>query len=204
VELHEALTQITHIRAQMARSEVFRGFRAVPVAFSGLLALAAAGFQAAWVADPVREISSYLVLWVSVALVSLAATGTEMVLRSRRSSSPLRREITWLTIEQFLPSVAAGALMTFVIVSSAPKSVWLLPGLWQVLFSLGIFASHRLLPRPIFWVAVFYMLCGTLCLAMGKESFALAPLAMGIPFGVGQLAAAAVLYWTLERGHEPT
>lgn len=202
MELHEALTQITHIRAQMARSEVFRGFRAVPVAFSGVLALAAAGCQAAWIADPLREISSYLVLWVSVALVSVAATGTEMVWRSRRSSSALRREITWLTIEQFLPSVAAGALITSVIVTSAPQSAWMLPGLWQVLFSLGIFASHRLLPRQIFWVAVFYMACGIVCLASAKESFALAPLAMGIPFGAGQLAAAAVLYWTLERGHE--
>lgn len=204
MELHEALTQITQIRALMARSEVFRGFRAVPVAFSGILALAAAGFQAVWIVDPVRDITSYLVLWVCVALVSLAATGTEMVMRSRRSNSALRREITWLTVEQFLPSVLAGALITFVIVSSSPGSIWMLPGLWQVLFSLGIFASYRLLPRPIFWVAVFYMVCGILCLASAKESFALAPLAMGVPFGVGQLAAAAVLYWTLERNHEPT
>lgn len=204
MELHEALTQITQIRAQMARSEVFRGFRAVPVAMSGLLALGAAGLQRAWIADPSRQISSYLALWVGVALVSLAATGTEMVLRSRRSSSALRREITWLTIEQFLPSVVAGALITFVIVSSAPQSLWMLPGLWQVLFSLGIFASYRLLPRPIFWVAVFYMACGILCLASADAAITLGPLAMGLPFGVGQLAAAAVLYWTLERSHEPT
>ena len=33
----------------------------------------------------------------------------------------------------------------------------MLPGLWQVLYSLGIFASCRLLPRAIFGVAVFYL-----------------------------------------------
>ena len=35
MELREALTQITEIRLQLARTEVFRGYRAMPVAFSG-------------------------------------------------------------------------------------------------------------------------------------------------------------------------
>ena len=45
MELREALSQISEIRQQMARSEVFRGLRSVPVAFSGLLAWAAARFN---------------------------------------------------------------------------------------------------------------------------------------------------------------
>ena len=44
MELREALTQIAEIRQQMARTEVFRGYRAMPVAFGGVVALAAAGF----------------------------------------------------------------------------------------------------------------------------------------------------------------
>jgi|GEM_PF-38049 len=46
MELRDALTQITEIRLQMARTEVFRGYRAVPAAFSGAVALAAATVQA--------------------------------------------------------------------------------------------------------------------------------------------------------------
>ena len=42
MELREALTQITEIRLQMARTEVFRGYRAMPVAFSGAVAVVAA------------------------------------------------------------------------------------------------------------------------------------------------------------------
>ena len=52
MELREALTQITEIRLQLARTEVFRGYRAMPVAFSGLLALTTAGFQAVWLPEP--------------------------------------------------------------------------------------------------------------------------------------------------------
>ena len=46
MELREALTQITEIRLQLARTEVFRGYRAMPVAFSGVVALAAGLIQA--------------------------------------------------------------------------------------------------------------------------------------------------------------
>ena len=199
MELRQALTQISAIRLHMARTEVFRGYRSVPVAFSGLLALAAAELQAVWIADPAESIGNYLVLWVGVAAVSLGATGMEMAVRCRRSESPLTWEITWLAVEQFLPCVVAGALITFVLVTSEQSSLWVLPGLLQVLFSLGIFASYRLLPRATFWVAVFYMLAGVCCLILARGEGALSPWAMGIPFGVGQLLAAAILYWTLER-----
>ena len=43
MDLHEALTQISEIRQQVARTETFRGYRAAPVAFSALIACVAAG-----------------------------------------------------------------------------------------------------------------------------------------------------------------
>ena len=58
MELREALTQITEIRLQLARTEVFRGYRAMPVAFSGVVALLAALIQAVTIADPMRQIGA--------------------------------------------------------------------------------------------------------------------------------------------------
>jgi len=197
MELREALTQISEIRRQVARTEVFRGYRAVPVAFSGVLALAVAFFQQMWLPDPAHNLTVYLSTWVGAALVSMLATFLEMVLHYRRVQSHLTRETTWLAIGQFLPCVAVGGLLMFVLVVYAPESLWMLPGLWALLFSLGIFASYRLLPRPTFYVALFYMCAGTMCLTLGPA--ALSPWAMGVPFGLGQLFAAAILYWTLER-----
>jgi hypothetical protein len=204
MELREALTQISEIRRQVARTEVFRGYRSMPVAFSGLLALAAAGFQAAWIPDPQQNIAAYLTLWLGAAVVSALAAGIEMAVRCWNSVSAITKEITWLAVEQFLPSLGAGGLLTLVLAVSAPDNLWMLPGLWQMLFSLGIFASFRLLPRAIFGVALFYMVTGVLCLALAQAEAALSPWAMGIPFGVGQLYAAAVLYWTLEKNGEET
>jgi hypothetical protein len=203
MELRDALTQISEIRRQMARTEVFRGYRAVPVAFSGVLALSAAAIQAVWIVEPAGQLGAYLALWVGAAVVSAVGAGTEMALRARQSLSPWRREVTWLAIEQFLPCLAAGGLVTFVLVRYAGESLWMLPGLWQILFSLGVFASCRLLPRATFAVAVFYLASGLTCLALARGAAAFSPWAMGLPFGCGQLLAAAVLYRTLERTDEP-
>ena len=199
MELREALTQISEIRRQMARSQVFRGYRAAPAAFSGVLALVTAAAQATFVPEPAQTIASYLALWTGTAILSVAVTFLVMVSRSRLSDSPLKVEITWLAIEQFLPALVAGALLTLVLVEFVPESLGMLPGLWQIFFSLGLFASCRLLPRATFGVAVFYLLSGIVCLALARGEAALSPWAMGIPFSLGQFLAAAVLYWTLER-----
>src|SRR5262249_43535746 len=162
MELREALSQIAEIRLQMARTETFRGYRAVPVAFSGLLAACAAVVQAVCIADPVQEIGAYLTLWVGAAITSALAAGCGMLLRARGGGTALSREITWLAVGQFLPCLAAGGLVTAVLIASAPNAVWILPGIWQILFSLGIFASYRLLPRATFGVGVFYLFAGAI------------------------------------------
>ncbi len=205
MELHEALAQIAEIRQQMARTEVFRGYRAVPVAFSGLLAFAAAIYQTLWIADPIAHLPSYLTLWIGAAVLSAVAAGLGMAWRARHApASSWSREITRLAVEQFAPCLVAGGLMTIVLVRTADDTLWALPGLWSILFSQGIFASRRLLPPAIIAVAIFYLIAGLACLVLARGPNALSPWAMGIPFGLGQFLAAAVLYGTLERrdGHE--
>ena len=199
MELQEALSQISEIRRQMARSEVFRGYRAVPVAGSGVLAIGAALVQSSWIAAPTERIDAYLSLWVGVAALGMAGAVGEMASRARHVSGRWGGRMAFLALEQFAPCTVAGALVTGVLVRSAPEAVWMLPGLWQVFFALGVFASFRLLPRATFWVATFYLLTGLACLSWARGEHALSPWAMGLPFGVGQLVAAAILYWTLER-----
>ena len=202
MELHEALTQIAEIRQQMARTEVFRGYRAVPVAFSGLLAWGAAITQAIWIPDPIAHLPAYLSLWIGAAIISAIASGLGMAWRaSHAPASSWSREITRLAVEQFAPCLVAGGLLTIVLVRTAEESLWMLPGLWSVLFSLGIFASRRLLPRATAAVGLFYLGAGLACLILARGPYSLSPWAMGVPFGVGQIFAAAVLYGTLERQH---
>lgn len=199
MQLNEALLQISDIRRQMARSEVFRGYRSMTVGFSGILGLVAAAFQSKWIASPENELGQYLFLWISVALASVMVAGIEMCWRARGAGKGLAREMTLLAVEQFLPCVIVGALLTFCIYRTAPHVAWMLPGLWSLVFGLGVFSSYRLLPRSVFWVGLYFVLCGSGCLLWGQGNNVLSPWQMGISFGGGQLLGAVVLYWNLER-----
>jgi len=201
VELNEALAQISEIRERINRVETFRGYRSLTVGFTGLLAFAGAGMQTVWIPKPEQSITAYLSLWIGLAAASLVATGLEMTVRCRKAASPWTARLTWMAVEQFLPCVLAGGLLTFVIWTAAEQSAWMLPGLWAILFSLGVFASCRLLPRPIFWIGGFYLLAGGFCLSSGPGEAALSPWRMAATFGVGQILTAGILFFTLERNH---
>ena len=132
------------------------------------MAILAAAVQGLTIPDPEAQMGAYLVLWVGAAVVSGLAAGLEMMIRARTAATSVTRELTWLAIEQFCPCLVAGALVTVVVLRAAPESAWILPGLWQIFFGLGIFASCRLLPRPTFWVGVFYLGTGLAVLALGQ------------------------------------
>jgi hypothetical protein len=199
MNLSEALAQISEIRAHIARTEVFRGYRSLTVGTSGVLAIGAAGAQAVWIPRPLERLGAYLALWLGVAALAAAIAGVEIWFRTRATQSAVVRRLTGLAVEQFLPCVVAGAALTAVIYNCAAEVAWLLPGLWCLLFSLGVFASYRLLPRATFFVGVHYLLCGVVVMIVFRGEWALSPWSMGASFGCGQLLTAAILYVTLER-----
>src|SRR5947208_2065187 len=67
-DLSQALFQISEIRRTMARTQLFRGYRAATTAFTGLLAFAAAALQTTVAPDPVNQPRGYIELWTGVAL----------------------------------------------------------------------------------------------------------------------------------------
>src|SRR5438477_6003275 len=104
MDLHEALAQISEIREQVARTETFRGYRALPVAFSGVVACLAAAFQHLLIPEPARDLTGYLSLWIGAALLSMAVTGVAMIFHCKKSQSSLTKPNTILAVGQFLPS----------------------------------------------------------------------------------------------------
>src|SRR5580704_17336228 len=185
-DLNRALGDISSIRKQMASATEFRGYGPATLAATGVFALVAALVQWVWVVDPFHHISAYLSVWIATAVLSAGLTGVQMYTRSRRIHSALSDELIGMAVEQFLPAVGAGLLLTVVMVRYVPSIAWLIPGLWQVVFSLGIFSSCRFLPRPMIAAGIWYLLTGLGCIALAGDG-ALSPWAMGVPFGVGQL-----------------
>ena len=77
----------------------------------------------------------------------------------------------------------------------AAETLWMLPGLWQILVSLGIFASVRTLPRSVALAAAWYFVAGFTVLLLSSQTHLLSPWAMGLPFAIGQSLMATILYF---------
>jgi len=197
-ELRQALDDISAIRSQVARGTQFRGYGPVSVASSGILALLVAAAQVHWAQSSEYDLRQFLVVWISTAAIAVFLSALETVFRVRRVHSGLALEMIQAAAEQFLPCVVVGLLLTVVLMRVAPQDSWMLPGLWAVLFSLGVFASCRFLPRQMFAVGAWYLAAGLVSLLIAAAHHALLPWAMGISFGVGQLLVAAVLHFGFE------
>jgi hypothetical protein len=190
-DLQEALSVIHSIRNQVARGTEFRGYGPASIAASGVLAMLVAAMQAHWMTKP--DLTIWLAVWAGTAAVSVLLAGIETFARARRVHVGFAGEMIEAAVAQFLPAVMVGLLLTVVLVRVAARECWMLPGLWELIFSLGVFASCRFLPRLMFGVGVWYLAAGLFCLAAGSATQSLSPWTMGIPFGVGQLLVAAVL-----------
>jgi hypothetical protein len=202
-ELHRALAEIRHIRCQVARDTQFRGYGPASVAASGGLALLVAAAQSRWLSNE-TDFHAFAAVWIATAFLSLTMVAIQTMFRAPRVHARLASEMVLAAAEQFLPALVIGTLLTAVVLGAAPKEAWMLPGLWQLLFSLGVFASCRFLPRLTFAVGIWYLITGLATLILQGESQTLLPWTMGIPFGIGQLLVAAVLQYGYEKFDEQT
>jgi len=202
-DLNRALAEIKQIRTQVARDTQFRGYGPASITASGVLALLVAAGQAHWMRNG-TDFTAFAAVWVATAFASLAMVAVQTTVRARRVHSGLAVEMIQSAVEQFLPALMVSVLLTAVIMWAAPKEMWMLPGLWQLFFSLGVFASCRFLPRQTFAVGVWYLVCGLATLVLQSGSQALLPWTMGIPFGIGQLLVAAIMRYGFENAIEET
>jgi hypothetical protein len=189
--LHDAIEELQAVRLHLARAERLRGLRAASVAFAASAALLAGVVQECWIVDPAAERGAWLTLWLATAAVCGLFAGLEMILRARLAPAPPRAASGLRTWAWFSPSLFPGAVLTWLVFTRLPGHLWLLPGLWQLLFALGCFAAWRLLPRASWLVGAFFLVTGTTSLF--AQDAALTPIAMAGPFAVGLAQLAVIL-----------
>ena len=202
-ELERALSDIGAMRAQMARAAAFKGYGPLAFGATAVIALLAALVQS-WLLgdpgsgadsyDPATFLRGYLVVWGGAGVLAAVIIGAEVMLRARRAHVGLADDMIRAAAWQMLPALATGALLTVVLLAYAPGALWMLPGLWQVLLSLGVFASRQSLPGPFMAVGVWYLATGLGCLALAQGLEAFSPWVMGLPFCIGQVLAAVLIH----------
>ena len=194
-DLDKASADILAIRSQIAAGTAFRGYGPATVAATSGIALLTAVLQFLWLDNPTSQPIAFFAGWAAAALISAALIWIEMQARSRRHHSGLADAMVQQAIEQFLPAGVAGVLLAIMLWKFAPEALWMLPGLWQVMVSLGVFASVRSLPRTIALGGAWYFLSGFTVLLLASQNHLLSPWTMGLPFAAGQLLMAALLHF---------
>jgi hypothetical protein len=194
-DLDKALDDIGAIRSQIAAGTAFRGYGPATMAATGAAALITAILQSLFISEPTGQPVIFFCGWAIAAALSGVMIWIEMRARSQRHHSGLADAMIHQAIEQFLPAGVAGVLLAVVMWKFAAETLWLLPGLWQILVSLGIFASVRSLPRTVALAGAWYFVSGFVVVVLASRTHTLSPWTMGLPFVVGQSVMAAILYF---------
>lgn len=199
-----ALTDIATIRAQLAAGTQFQGFGPEVMALSGLCAIILAMAQSVFRDFLAPSNQHFLWGWAILASLLSALIASEARARAHRHHEGLADQMVQNALEQFLPSAFAGAALFAIFLAYSPANLWLLPGLWQMLVALGLFAALKMLPRSIAIVAAWYFGSAVAIMIMASEAQALEPWMMGFPFAIGQCLMAAILHFAQkELSNEP-
>ena len=194
-DLDKALADIIAIRSQLAAGTAFRGYGPATIAATSGVALVTAIFQHVLLPQPTANPLTFLFGWAAAAALSAVMIWIEMLARTRRHHSGLADAMIHQAVEQALPAGVAGLLLAVMFWKFAPEALWMLPGLWQILVSLGTFASVRSLPRSVALAGAWYFVAGFSVLLLAGQSHALSPWTMGLPFVIGQSLMATILYF---------
>lgn len=187
MDASRALEQIAEIHQQIAKGEIYRGYRPIPVAASGVIGIAGAWLQPRHLAaDP----GGFLMYWVAVGVLAALVGFSEIAHNYVVHDDPTERRRTRRVLGQFLPSLVAGGAIGLALLPSAAAFTVVVPGLWAICFGLGVLASGPYLPRISGSVAIFYVGAGVWLLL---SAHALSGWQVGGVFGAGQLVAAVVL-----------
>ncbi len=186
-DIDSALHDIQRLRHQLAASSRFQGLAPGVVALTGGLALALGLWQ---------QVSGRadLAAWILLAAICAMLIGIEAVVRARKAHRSMADRMLGSTLNRFLPVAAAGGIAGIVVLLRAPEHARLLPGLWQLLMGVGIFAVLGSLPRRMALAGGFYFLTGTLALALSGANGPATGWLMAGPFAAGQLLVAAILH----------
>jgi hypothetical protein len=197
-DLNRALVEIRSIRRQVAQTIEFRGYGPSTLFATAILALLTGVVQTHWLPEPATHPVQYVALWLTTGVFCAALIAAQMLTRANRLHSSMADEMVRMAVAQFLPAAIAGAILPFVLLRVTQSVFWMLPGLWQIIFSLGVFASCRCLPRPMLLVGVWFLLTGLACVGLG-DIRSLAPAMMSGAYVVGMALVAAIHYLSAKK-----
>jgi hypothetical protein len=154
VALHDrAMDNLRYIRETMERAGSFTA-----VSGWGVVVIGGTALIAAWVAARAEAPAVWLAVWVVEALLALAIGVISVARKARAAGMPLLSGPGRKVALSLSPPLVAGAALTAVLFHGG--LVALLPGMWLLLFGVGIVAAGSFSVRIIPVMGMSFMLLG--------------------------------------------
>jgi hypothetical protein len=152
-----AMDNLRFIRETMEGAVCFTAVSGV-----GEIAVGLTAFAAAVVAARQGRPAAWLLTWLGEAVVAFLITGSAIVWKARQAgfslvSRPGRRFALGL-----LPPLIAGALLTWVLFTAGV--LWVLPGLWLLLYGTGVVTGGAFSARIVPVIGLGFMALGAIAL----------------------------------------
>jgi hypothetical protein len=154
VALHDrAMDNLRYIRETMERAGSFTA-----VSGWGVVTIGATALVAAWVASRAEAPVVWLAVWVVEALLALAIGVISVAMKARSAGMPLLSGPGRKVALSLSPPLLAGAALTAVLFHGGLFE--LLPGMWLLLFGVGIVAAGSFSVRIVPVMGMSFMLLG--------------------------------------------
>ena len=152
-----AMDNLRFIRETMEAAATFTAVSGWGTVVIGLTAIGAA-----MLAGSTQSTTRWIFIWLCEAVLSVAISVYTMALKARAAKLPLWSEPARKILFSFAPPMAGGALLTLVLFEHG--LVTLLPGVWMLLYGIGVVAAGTFSVRIVPVMGMAFMMVGTLAL----------------------------------------
>jgi hypothetical protein len=152
-----AMDDLSFIRSTMERATAFTAVPGWGGVAMGLTALAATALAHRRVTP-----DEWLAVWLSASALAFAIGGWSMALKARRAGTPVFSYSGRRFVLSYVPPLAVGVLLTFVLVRANLLSA--LPGTWLLLYGTGVVTGGAYSVRVVPIMGLCFMALGALAL----------------------------------------
>jgi hypothetical protein len=177
-----AMDNLKFIRETMEAAATFTAVSGWGTVVIGFTAIAAAA-----IAATMNSTTRWILVWLCEAALSVGISVYTMALKARAAKLPLWSEPARKILFSFAPPMLGGALLTLVFFQR--DLVALLPGVWMLLYGIGVVAAGTFSVRIVPVMGVAFMLVGTIAL--------FAPAAMATQYMAAGFGGLHLLFGTL-------
>lgn len=187
--IHDALAQVRRLQEFILERGNFRGYSGSARIIGGFAALG--GVMILDSGKIPDTPPAHLAGWGIVLAVGLAVNYAGLALWFLRNPKAKKDMSNLTPAIDAIPPLAIGAVLSLAVILKQQYDF--LFGIWMCLYGVVHTAYRRSLPKENYFIGVFYMLCGAVCLFLPQVSFT-NPWPMGFVFFIGETLGGIVLY----------